>query len=59
MSKKLYFERFSISMEFSSIRLIDWILSETTIPGQSGPVSNRNEGALRIPQSSSITGVSP
>ena len=30
-----------------------------TFPGQSGPWSNGNEGVLRIPQSSSITGTSP
>ena len=30
-----------------------------TIPGQSGPGSNGNEGVLCIPQSSSITGTSP
>ena len=34
------------------------MLSGTTIPGQSGPRSNGNEGVLRIPQSSSITGIS-
>ena len=31
----------------------------TTIPGHSGPSSDGNEGVLRIPQSSSITGHSP
>ena len=34
-------------------------LSGATIPGQSGPESDGNEGVLRIPQSSSITGTSP
>ena len=34
-------------------------LSGATIPGQSGPGSNNNEGVLCIPQSSSITGTSP
>ena len=34
-------------------------LSCATIPGQSGPRSDGNEGVLRIPQSSSITGTSP
>ena len=29
------------------------------MPGQSGPGSNSNEGGLRIPQSSSITGTLP
>ena len=33
-------------------------LSGATIPGQSGPGSNGNEGFLRIPQSSCITGTS-
>ena len=34
-------------------------LSGAPIPGQSGPGSNGNEGVLRIPQSSNITGTSP
>ena len=34
-------------------------LSGATIPGQSGPESNGNEGVVRIPQSSSIAGASP
>ena len=34
-------------------------LSGVTIPGQSGPECNGNEGVLSIPQSSSITGTSP
>ena len=34
-------------------------LSGSTTPGKSEPGSNGNEGVLRIPQSSSITGVSP
>ena len=34
------------------------LLSGATIPGQSGPGSDGNEGVLRIPQSSSITGAS-
>ena len=34
-------------------------LSGATMPGQSGPGSNGNEGVLYIPQSSSITGTSP
>ena len=33
-------------------------LSVATTPGQSGPGSNGNEGVLRIPQSSRITGTS-
>ena len=38
---------------------MDRALLGTTIPGQSGPWSNGNEGVLSIPQSSSITGTSP
>ena len=34
-------------------------LSGATTPGQSGPGSHGNDGVLCIPQSSSITGVSP
>ena len=34
-------------------------LSGATIPGQSGPWSNGNEGVLCISQSPSITGTSP
>ena len=34
-------------------------LSGVTTPSQSGPGSDGNEGVLRIPQSSSITGTSP
>ena len=34
-------------------------LSGATIPGQSGPGSNGNEGVLRIPQNLSITGTLP
>ena len=33
--------------------------SGATTPGQSEPGSDGNEGVLRIPQSSSITGASP
>ena len=50
--------QFSISMQFSFIQPIDRALSGATIPGQSGPESNGNEGVVRIPQSSSITGTS-
>ena len=42
----------------SSIRPIDRTLSGATTPDQSGPGSEGNEGVLRIPQSSSITGAS-
>ena len=43
----------------SSIYPIHRALSGATIPSQSGPGSNDNEGVLCIPQSSSITGTSP
>ena len=43
----------------NSIETIDRALSGATIPDQSGPGSNGNEGVLRILQSSSITGTSP
>ena len=43
----------------SSIWPIDRALSGATIPGQSGPENNGNEGVLLIAQSSSITGTSP
>ena len=33
-------------------------LSDATIPSQSGPGSNGNEGVVCIPQNSSITGTS-
>ena len=46
-------------MQFSSIQPIDRALSSATIPGQSGPESNGNEGVLRIPQSPSISATSP
>ena len=35
------------------------VLSGANTPGQSGPGSNGNEGVVRIPQISSITGTSP
>ena len=38
---------------------IDKIISGAITPGQSVPGSDGNEGVLRIPQSSSITGASP
>ena len=61
MSKTVLFQtiQLSISTLFCSIRSIDKTLSGTTTPGQSGPGSNYNEGVLRIPQSSSVTGTSP
>ena len=39
-----------ISTPFSSIWPIDIALSDATIPGQSGPGSNGNEGVLHIPK---------
>ena len=61
MSKTVQFQtiQFSISTHFSSIKPIDRALSGATTPGQRGLESNGNEGVLRIPQSSSITGSSP
>ena len=55
MSKALSFQtiQFSISTQFSSIWPIDRTLSGNTIPSQSEPGSNSNEGVLHIPQSSS------
>ena len=50
--------QFSIGTQFSSVWYIDRILSGATTPGQSGPGNDSNEGVLRIPQSSSITGTS-
>ena len=51
--------QFNTSTQFISIWLIDRTLSGATTPGQSGPGSDGNEGAIHIPQSSSITGSSP
>ena len=48
-----------LSTHLSSILLIDRTLSGATTPDQSGPGRDGNEGVLRIPQSSSITGTSP
>ena len=50
---------FNISTQFISIWPIDRTLSGTTTPGQSEPGSHGNDGLLRIPQSSSITEISP
>ena len=38
---------------------MDRVLPGATIPGQSRPGSNGDEGVVRIPQSPSITGTSP
>ena len=61
MSKIVLFQAFpsSISTQFCSIRSIDRALSGVTTRVQSGSRSYGNEGVLRIPQSSSITGTSP
>ena len=48
-----------MSTQFSSIWLIDRTQSDATTPEQSRPGNDDNEGELRIPQSSSITGTSP
>ena len=50
--------QFSISTQFSSIWPIDRTLSIATTLGQSELGSDGNEGVLRIPQSSCITGTS-
>ena len=49
----------SISTQFSSMWLIDRILSGATSLGLSGPGSDGNEEVLYISQSSGITGSSP
>ena len=41
-------------MQFSSIQPIDWTLSGTTSPAQSGPTSNGNEGVQRIPKAPAL-----
>ena len=61
MSETVPFQtiQFSISTQFSSIWPIDKVLSGATTPDRSEPGIDCNEGVLRIPQSSSITGTSP
>ena len=49
----------TIKYALCSIQPIDRTLSGATTPGQGRDESNGNEGVLRIPQSSSITGTSP
>ena len=49
----------SINTQFSSIWPIDWTLSGSITPGQSGHESDGNKRILRIPQSFSITVASP
>ena len=51
--------QFIISTLLSSSWPINWTLFGTTTPVQSGPGSDCYKGVLYIPQSSSITGVSP
>ena len=58
-TKTVLLLKISISTLFSSILPIDRILSGATTQGQSGHVSYGSEVVLRIPQSSSITGISP
>ncbi len=57
ISKTVLFQviPFGKSTQFSSIWLIDRILSGATTPGQSGSGSDGNKEVLCIPQSSSIT----
>ena len=61
MSKTILFltVQFCISAQFSSICPIDRTLSGATTPGQSRPGSDGNEGLHCIPQSPTITGMSP
>ena len=58
--KTIQFQKiqFSKSTQLSSIWPIDGNLSSGTTPDRSRPGSDGNEGVLRIPQSSSITGTS-
>ena len=60
MSKTILFQtiQFRISTQCSSIWPIHRALSGATTPGQSGSGSDGYEGALRISQSSSVTGTS-
>ena len=51
--------QFRISAQISSILPIESTLSGATTPGQSWPDSDISKGVLHIPQSSSITGISP
>ena len=59
--------QFSISIVFVhtelNVKTVLWPIDRTpsvaTIPGQSRPGSDGNEGVLCIPQSSCITGTSP
>ena len=51
--------QFSVRIQFSSIWSIDRTLLGASTTGQSGPVSDCNEGVPHISQSSSITETSP
>ena len=58
--KTVHFKESSLAwIQFSAIWPIDRTLSVATAPGQSGPVSDSNEGILYIAQNSSITGTLP
>ena len=46
-------------MHFNSVWLIDRTLSGATISGRGGLGGDGNEGELRVPKSSCITGTSP
>ena len=56
--KQFYFKQVSLAQVYSSVlfKPLDKALSDTTIPSQSRPGSNSNEGVLHIPQCPSITG---
>ena len=51
--------QFSIRIQFCSIQPTDKTLSGATTPGKSEPRRDKDEGVLRIPLCSSITGTSP
>ena len=51
--------QFSISTQFGSIWAINRTWSGATTQGQNGSESDGNEGVIYLPQSSSITGISP
>ena len=61
MSKTVAFQtiQLSISTQFSSIWPKDRTLSSATVPAPNRPSGDGNEGVIRIPQNSSITGNSP
>ena len=58
MTKKILLQaiQFSISTKFTSIWPIDRTQLGATTGGRNEPGSDSNEGVLRIPESSSITG---